>query len=197
MNMVPNPPPLSLRPAATLPARLRARARRCLYFAILATAAPTCFAQHGLSVAAGSRANVDSIGLQWTLPPWYRSEPGGWRVSGSPEIQLQRHHRDGDTLYQGGVFANFRFERPLRTLRPYLEFGLGLNVFSRKTLGPTSYSTRFQFGQQLGAGVSWGGTPGGEGETWLGVRIMHYSNAGIRKPNPGLETTQIILGHRF
>ncbi len=164
---------------------------------VLAGIAPACFAQQSFALLGGTRNNVDSYGLQWTMSPWFTSNPGGWRITGSPEVQLNLHHHDGDDMWQGGAFANFRFEPPVQTLRPYLELGLGLNVLSRNDLGSKDFSTRFQFGEYVGLGVAWGGSRGGVGETWLGARVTHYSNAGIDLPNPGLETFQLVLGHRF
>ncbi|CAL94345.1 acyloxyacyl hydrolase [Azoarcus olearius] len=165
---------------------------------LMLAATPACFAQHGVALLGGTRNDVDSFGLQWTLPPVYEAHPGGWRITASPELQINQHRHEGDKLVQGGAFATFRFEPPMQTIRPYLELGLGAHVFSRNDLGSKEFSTRFQFGELVGAGFSWGGeAPGGRGETWLGARLMHYSNAGIKHPNPGLETFQVILGHRF
>lgn len=188
----------STEPDAPSPQRIAALAAVAALAALAGLAVPLpCHAQHSLAIQGGRHTGVESVGVQWTLPPWFRAEPGGWRITGSPEVQVSRQAHEGDEMVQGGVFANFRFEPPVQRLRPYLELGVGLNVFSRSELGSKEFATRFQFGELAGIGVAWGGRPGGYGETWVGARVMHFSNAGIRRPNPGLETFQLVIGHRF
>lgn len=164
---------------------------------LLAGAALGCAAEPGVALQGGRYESVETIGLQVTLDDWFRAERGGWRVVGYPELQINRHEHDGDELVQAGVFATFRVDPAHPRLRPYFEAGLGAHVLSRGDLGPKDFSTRFQFGELLGVGVAWGGNTGGANETWVGVRFTHYSNAGIKKPNPGLEALQLVIGHRF
>lgn len=164
---------------------------------VLAGAALSCAAEPGVALQGGRYDSVETVGLQVTLDDWFRAERGGWRVVGYPELQVNRHEHKGDKLWQGGLFATFRVDPAHARMRPYLEAGLGANVFSRGNLGSKDFSTRFQFGELLGVGVAWGGNTGGANETWVGVRFTHYSNAGIKKPNPGLEALQLVIGHRF
>lgn len=169
-----------------------------LAFAAAALPAPAAFAQHALAIQGGSYDGTDTLGLQWTLPAWFRSNPNGWRISGSPELQVNAHERGGDDLVQGGLFATFRFEPPARRVRPYLEAGIGVNYFNRNELGSKDFSTRVQFGELLGLGLAWGGeSTSGRGETWLGLRFSHFSNAGIRSGNSFLDTLMLTVGHRF
>ena len=180
-------PPFCLRPGT----------KHSLLGVVLATSALSCSAQTGLAIQGGDYEDYETVGMQLVLEDWFRAERAGWRVVGYPELQLNRHKRDGDNLLQGGVFATFRADPAHAKLRPYLEAGLGLNLFSRGDLGPKSFGTRFQFGEHVGIGFVWGGNTGGPNETWLGLRYSHYSNAGIKNPNPGLEALQLVFGHRF
>lgn len=171
---------------------------RALVIAGACASAPAAYAQHAVAIQGGSYDDTDSLGLQWTMPSWFRTNPGGWRISGGPELQLNVHERGGDDIVQAGLFATFRFEPPAQRLRPYLEAGIGANYFNRNDLGSKNFSTRFQFGELVGLGVAWGGNaPAGPGETWFGVRFIHYSNADIRSGNSGLDTLMLTLGHRF
>ncbi|MDT3671096.1 MAG: acyloxyacyl hydrolase [Aromatoleum sp.] len=170
---------------------------RALGGVVLAGAALGCAAEPGVVLQGGRYDSVETVGLQVVLDDWFRAERGGWRVVGYPELQVNRHELNGDKLWQGGVFATFRVDPAHARMRPYLEAGLGANVFSRGDLGSKDFSTRFQFGEHIGIGVAWGGNTGGTNETWVGLRFTHYSNAGIKKPNPGLEALQLVLGHRF
>lgn len=170
---------------------------RALGGAVLAGAALSCAAEPGVALQGGRYESVETVGLQVTLDDWFRAERGGWRVVGYPELQVNRHEHNGDKLWQGGVFATFRVDPAHARMRPYVEAGLGANVFSRGDLGSKDFSTRFQFGELIGVGVAWGGNTGAANETWVGLRFTHYSNAGIKKPNPGLEALQLVIGHRF
>lgn len=158
-----------------------------------------CQAQYGLALEGGSLDNIDSIGLQLTLPQVVDRMSGSLRVRAYPEIQLTRFERHDEQLTQVGGFAIGRLGPADGGLRPFMEVGLGGNLFSRDHIGSRSLSTRFQFGELLGLGVAWGGHPNGDdrGESWLGLRYVHFSNAGIRHPNDGLDNLELIIGHRF
>jgi lipid A 3-O-deacylase len=164
---------------------------------LLAGAAFPCAADIGVAVQGRARDDIKSLGVQVILPQWFETERGGWRVTGYPELQVNRFERSGDDLVQGGAFATFRVDPARASLRPYFEGGVGVNLFSRDRLASKTFATRFQFGEHLGLGVTWGGGPGASNETWFGMRISHYSNATIRRPNPGIEALQFVIGHRF
>ncbi|OYV39755.1 MAG: acyloxyacyl hydrolase [Thiomonas sp. 20-64-5] len=73
-----------------------------------------------------------------------------------------------------------------------LEFGIGANLFSGTTLGAKHISTAYQFGDSIGLLHRFADTP------WtLGARFTHYSNADIKRPNPGQDYLQVRLGYSF
>ena len=62
----------------------------------------------------------------------------------------------------------------------YVEAGVGAHVLSDLDVGTGSeFSTRFQFGDHIGAGLRFGSYD-------LGLRFQHLSNGGLRNPNPGI-----------
>ena len=76
------------------------------------------------------------------------------------------------------------------TLTPYLEGGIGASWFSKTTMGPRDLSTHFLFEDRVGAGIRMG--------NWdLSFRYMHYSNAGIKKPNDGIDIFVSSLTYHF
>ena len=181
--------------------RLGRGIRRSAAAVALSAAAAACPAAQGVALQYGTYGEVESIGMQWMLPVWYRtgwSGWGGWRLTAHPEVQLNRHRRNSDELYQGGAFAVARLS-PARTgVYPYLEAGIGVNLISSDHFGPRRLSTHFQFGELVGVGLAWGAAePGGSGEISFGVRFSHYSNARIKTPNDGVEALQFALGYRF
>ncbi|MBN2691554.1 MAG: acyloxyacyl hydrolase [Burkholderiaceae bacterium] len=73
-----------------------------------------------------------------------------------------------------------------------LEFGIGANVFSGTYLGGKQISTAYQFGDSIGVLHRFAGSP------WtLGARFTHYSNADIKRPNPGQDYVQVRVAYSF
>lgn len=81
------------------------------------------------------------------------------------------------------------YQFPAQRLQPFIEFGIGVALFSQTDVGKRDMSSAFQFEDRLGAGVV---LPGG---SRLGLRAMHYSNAGIKKPNNGIESYSLFYTH--
>ena len=72
------------------------------------------------------------------------------------------------------------------------ELGVGANVFSGTRLGDKDLSTAFQFGSSVGLFHRL------EGSSWLlGLRLTHYSNAGIKEPNSGQNYLQLRASYVF
>lgn len=146
--------------------------------------------------AGGTSGDYTVGGLSLRLPALWMREPGNWRVTFSPEIELARFRYRGEA--SGGREANeigalglFRFTRTGDGWRPYAELGLGGALFGRDDLGGKRFSTSFQFSEHVGLGVRFAGG-------WLvGWRYSHYSNANIRLPNPGLDLQQLTVGVEF
>lgn len=76
-------------------------------------------------------------------------------------------------------------------VRPFVEFGIGVSLFSSTDVGNRDMGSAFHFEDRLGAGVV---LPGGNR---LGVRAIHYSNAGIKQPNDGIESYALFYSQAF
>tara|TARA_R110002051_G_scaffold320598_2_gene406224 strand:+ start:7517 stop:8050 length:534 start_codon:yes stop_codon:yes gene_type:complete len=75
--------------------------------------------------------------------------------------------------------------------QPFVEFGIGVALFSKTDVGERDMGSAFHFEDRLGAGVV---LPGG---SRLGVRAIHYSNAGIKQPNDGIESYALFYSQVF
>ena len=76
----------------------------------------------------------------------------------------------------------------------FAELGIGLSYTDRVYFtADKTFSTRFNFKDTIGAGTSFGARDMHE----LGVRITHFSNAGIKNPNPGENFLQLRYQLRF
>lgn len=71
-------------------------------------------------------------------------------------------------------FAGERF-------KPYIEAGIGIAAFSSTEVEDNDLGSSLQFEDRIGFGVRFA-------DQEVGVRALHYSNAGLKKPNDGVES---------
>ncbi|HIZ51571.1 MAG TPA: acyloxyacyl hydrolase, partial [Candidatus Pseudomonas excrementavium] len=74
---------------------------------------------------------------------------------------------------------------------PFLEGGIGASDFTETDLGDQDMVSKFQFEDRLGAGLKF--ASGSE----VGVRYFHYSNAGIKQPNDGIDMAALYYRLAF
>lgn len=149
--------------------------------------------------ASGDRAGVKraGVGLVWDphAPLW---QGQAWQIRLLHEAQIA--HWDvprASNILELGYSPMFRLQRGTAGVgrwSPFVEIGIGVRLLSHTRLSPeTSLSTAFQFSDTIGVGVQFGR----QGHSTLGLRYQHLSNAGIRKPNPGINFTQVYFQQRF
>ena len=175
-------------------------------FLVLAWAAGTAFdcsaldlRPQGLYVQAGTaqhHTQTGEIGVVW---PWaWRHDTAEGQLSGLTEAFISRWStRDGDqrlAFTQFGVLPLLRHRAEQGRSPWFLEFGVGVSVTDRTfRAGNRQLGTRFNFADAVGGGRSFGA--GNRQE--LSLRFTHFSNAGIRKPNPGENSVRLRYGVRF
>lgn len=64
--------------------------------------------------------------------------------------------------------------------KPYIEAGIGVALFENTRIESRNLGSSFQFEDRLGVGVRFYNQA-------LSVRATHYSNAGLKNPNDGIE----------
>ncbi|NVK54217.1 MAG: acyloxyacyl hydrolase [Alteromonadaceae bacterium] len=79
------------------------------------------------------------------------------------------------------------------TGRLFGEFGIGLSLLDDTRFAGKDVSTHYQFEDRLGIGYQFGG----EEQYRLALRYFHYSNGGIKKPNPGLDFVSFSFAMRW
>src|SRR5690606_21385354 len=104
---------------------------------------------------------VAELGAAYWMANGSRSPSNVWQFSATPMIRWS---------------WNERF---------YLEAGVGATVFSRTDFADKHLSAAFQFGDHIGVGAYLSDT------SRLGLRLSHFSNAGIKEPNTGLNILQL------
>jgi hypothetical protein len=178
------------------------RAAAALAFAWLAVAAEAgaqawrpdaIFSQAG----AGKATDAWSIGTQWH---WRRA--WAWRealvLHGRWEFAIGRWHtelggRDQAWVTQLSAVPALRLSRPSER-GWYAELGSGPSLLMPLFRGrDREFSTEFNFRSHLAVGY----VLGERGEHDFGVRVEHFSNAGIRDPNPGMDFAALRYTYRF
>jgi lipid A 3-O-deacylase len=124
----------------------------------------------------------------WTLGGYWDLQAGRW----SGALRPGQPHQD---VWDIGITPVFRLERTARTpVVPYVEAAIGFHLLSDLRVNfQRAFSTRFQFGDHLGAGVRFGP----EQRYDASVRLQHLSNGGLARPNPGINFVQLRVAYRF
>lgn len=95
---------------------------------------------------------------------------------------------------QAGGILNWRYRFSAGESSWFAELGVGAGLMDRAYHTPgREFSTAFQFTEVVGAGVSLGG----HGQHEVAMRLQHFSNAGIKEPNPGETFMRARYTYRF
>lgn len=137
-----------------------------------------------LSVAIGQTGEstmTSRLGAQFDFNhSWFVSDVG--RLTGYWDAAYT--YWDGDKAASNHSLSFspvFVYEFAGERFKPYIEAGIGVAVFSNTELEENDLATSFQFEDRLGVGVRFA-------EQEIGIRALHYSNAGIKQPNQGVES---------
>jgi hypothetical protein len=150
-------------------------------------------------MGAGSATNAWSVGGQWR---WKRTwvlrdslvVQGRWEIAvGRWRVDLDDQERDQNWVTQLSLVPTLRVSG-LHGRGWYGEIGSGpamlMPIFQSRN---RSFSTEFNFQSHLALGYNFGRDAGHD----LGLRIEHFSNAGIEKPNPGMDVASLRYTYRF
>ena len=144
----------------------------------------------------GDGTDMFRVGVQWDWNKrWLQGK--NWHLGGYWDLAAGYWHRSSppgfnEDLTDIGFTPVFRLQGNDLT-GPYLEAGIGFHLLSRTTLGDKRFSTSFQFGDHIGAGLRFGP----KGRYDFGYRFQHLSNAGIKRPNNGINFHQIRFQYHF
>jgi lipid A 3-O-deacylase len=155
--------------------------RPLLVLALVCCFTGTAHALDGASFEAGrgdERTDLWRLGLQWRWDKRWL-EAGGWHLGAYWDVQLGAWN-NGRDITDLSLTPVFRYQRSSGRAIPYAEAAIGFHMLSNHQItSGRIFSTRFQFGDHLGAGVRFGPHD-------VGLRIQHLSNGGIARPNPGI-----------
>lgn len=138
-----------------------------------------------LSAAVGTTDDgtmVYRLGSQFNFADsWLQSNAG----------QLSGYWDAGYTYWESGNGSNgnnsvsftpvFVYEFAGQTVRPIIEAGIGVALFSSTKVDGNKLGQAFQFEDRVGLGLRFS-------EQEVGVRAVHYSNGGMSNTNDGVES---------
>jgi hypothetical protein len=178
---------------------------RSLVLLSLLMLAPGARAVDGMSLEVGSsdsaNASVDMtrIGLQWN---WAKRWAIGanWHIGGYWDVTFgywsnESPGRTNSSITDFGVTPVFRLQQTSPgAIAPYVEGAIGFHLLSHTSVSDQRrFSTAFQFGDHVGFGIRFGQKRAFD----LGYRYQHLSNAGIKRPNQGIDFHQVRLQYHF
>lgn len=155
-----------------------------------ATANTTFGASVTGAIGATSQGQLtERIGIesQWNKPVWGENLSGYW------DLGLTNWEKgDKASQRQSISFAPvFVYTFKGENVSPYVEAGIGVGVFNGTTVGDRNIGSSVHFEDRIGFGLKF------KDDSKVGVRAIHYSNAGIKQPNAGIESFSVFYTQPF
>jgi lipid A 3-O-deacylase len=162
-----------------------------------------CLPSHAASSASlelgtGNKTKVVRLGVQWNWDRQWRKSNGThiggyWDLTLAEWRCMQFRNQPGNRHHFTviGITPVFRLQRDnLSGL--YAEAGVGLyHLFDLYDNNGRQLSTNFEFGSHLGFGYLF------QNNLDLGLKIQHFSNGSIKKPNGGVNFVVLRASYRF
>mgnify|MGYP000070410195 CR=1 FL=1 len=148
----------------------------------------------GIGVKYGQGDNYSRTSLSYETPRFWTYDLGGnWgRLDLVGEGSVSYWKADGSRqpshVWQ---LSAMPFLRWWVSERFFIEGGVGVTAFSHTRFADETISTAFQFGDQIGVGFQM------TQNSRLGLRYAHFSNASIKRPNPGLDVVELGYTYTF
>jgi lipid A 3-O-deacylase len=162
--------------------------------------AQSTLAPSGYFLQAGTTGRTHQVaaGLTWDWDA--RRELAGGKISGYWEVSLSgwsypsMDGRKQAWLGQIGVVPTFRYSPLFGRADWFAELGVGVSVTTRLYQSQEKrFSTSFNFADHIAVGRRFGELQRHE----VILRLRHFSNAGIKHPNPGEDFVELRYAHRF
>lgn len=169
--------------------------KRIIHLAAAAALALGSFSAQAVDLTAAIGQSGDStmvyrLGAQWDWDSsWWQSDVG--RLTGYWDAGYT--YWDGDETASNHSLSFspvFVYEFAGDSVQPYIEAGIGVALFSSTEMEGNDLASSFQFEDRIGAGLRFSGQE-------IGIRALHYSNAGIKQPNDGVEAYALHYRTRF
>lgn len=156
---------------------------------------PTWYVQGGMGASDAYAANI-GVTLpwqKWTYALGSGQITGHWDLFAS-HWSSHMITDERQRSYVFGVIPSFRWRGDQGQSAWFAQAGTGLAWSTAYYQSrDKQFSTRYNFATHLAVGANFGARR----EHEVMVRIEHFSNAGIKRPNPGENFLQLRYAHRF
>lgn len=164
-----------------------------LVFSATPVSAQELYQSPSIGLRLGAGDHYQRAEVAWESPSfWTHRFEGGSRLDLVGELGVAYWRADGSrSPGSAWQLSAIPFLRWTWSERYYIEAGIGATVFSRTTFADKTISTAFQFGDHIGVGMHV------TDNSRLSLRYSHFSNAGIKRPNPGLNILQLTYSYQY
>ncbi|MBB5191496.1 lipid A 3-O-deacylase [Silvimonas terrae] len=132
-----------------------------------------------------------SVGWDWNVR-WLETSVG--YVTGYWEFAGGAWRVQDTTAYDVDIVPMFRYQFKSESwCSPFVEAGVGVAYLTEhKIADDHDLTSHPQFSDRIGGGCRFDG-----GKQELGINFHHFSNAGLDKPNPGVDFLLVRYGYHF
>lgn len=140
-----------------------------------------------VEIGSGNKTQKATLGIQWNWSKrWWDSN--GTHIGGYWDLNFAYWHGNqfhnisnrSQNIGEAGITPVFRLQNNAKK-GLYGEVGVGIHMLSdRYNNNGRQLSTKFQFGDHLGIGYVF------QNNAEIGVKLQHFSNASVKKPNDGV-----------
>ena len=168
----------------------------CLFCSATVAAAPS---SHGYAVdLIRGEGSVNGVKLAYQYHIERPPLPDNWPVTLTMETSANFWEYGERNLYDSNLILAVSpiLRLPLTHIAQQpveLELGIGLSVLDDTRFAGKDVSTHYQFEDRIGLSTSFGERQ----EYRVALLYLHYSNAGLKKPNPGLDFISLSFSQRL
>jgi len=110
--------------------------------------------------------------------------------SGYYELTLNYWHGKRTNNYGIAFSPVFAYYFDYGDIKPYVELGIGVSYWRKNYLDNRHIGSRYHFEDRIGVGVRYK-------KYDFSIRRMHYSNAGLKHPNSGMDMIVGSIAYKF
>ncbi|MGO4156565.1 acyloxyacyl hydrolase [Cupriavidus sp. YAF13] len=151
----------------------------------------------GVSLGIAPEANLGRLELRWDLrQDLWASATRSARLRLGLEISAgawDPHGGSGGAMGDIGLTPVFRLQGA-GPASAFADLAIGAHLLSRTRISDTTvFSTAFQFGDRIAIGYHFGDAVHSE----IALRLQHYSNGRLKRPNPGINFLLVQYSAQF
>lgn len=143
----------------------------------------------GITSHGEATANV-SLAFDWDRR-WFESETGYLTGYWNIAYTWWEAGRFGSDEHSFSVSPVFVYRFNAEGWRPFVEAGIGAAYFSDTRVGDRRLGSRAHFEDRFAVGLQISERDA------LRLRVIHYSNAGLKDPNDGINSWALVYSRRF